>query len=150
MPASDAGVPVRRATTVQRIVRSTTVTNQVKELHDHRCQVCGTRIETPAGAYAEGAHIRPLGRPHDGPDVIENVLCLCPTDHVRLDYGAIVIADDLSVRSVISGEPERKLRVSPKHPVSVEHLRYHRQLFEANMSEAEAPPVVDTILDGRN
>ena len=146
---SQAQVPGRRATTVQRIVRSTAVTSRVKELNDHRCQVCGTRIETPAGPYAEGAHIRPLGRPHDGPDVTENVLCLCPTDHVRLDYGAIVIDDDLSVRNVISGQVELKLRISAKHPVSVEHLRYHRQLFESKAPEAEALPVVDPILDGQ-
>ena len=53
-----------RTSTIQRIVRRTDVTRYVKSLHDHTCQVCATRLETRAGPYAEGAHIRPLGRPH--------------------------------------------------------------------------------------
>jgi hypothetical protein len=24
-----------------------------------------------------------VGRPHNGPDTADNVLCLCPNDHVR-------------------------------------------------------------------
>jgi hypothetical protein len=47
-------------------------------LYDFTCQICGTRLATPAGAYAEICHIKPLGRPHNGPDVPENILCLCP------------------------------------------------------------------------
>ncbi|MCX5892441.1 MAG: HNH endonuclease, partial [Deltaproteobacteria bacterium] len=34
-------------------------------------------------------HIKPLGSPHDGPDVRENILCVCPNHHVMLDYGVI-------------------------------------------------------------
>lgn len=29
----------------------------------------------PAGFYAEAAHIRPLGRPHNGPDTKDNLIC---------------------------------------------------------------------------
>jgi predicted restriction endonuclease len=39
--------------------------------------------------YAEAHHIKPLGAPHNGPDVRANILCVCPNDHVLLDYGAI-------------------------------------------------------------
>lgn len=89
MPASPQGQgPAPRVhTDVQRIVRSTLIAQGVKTLHKHRCQVCGTTLDTPGGPYAEGAHIRPLGSPHDGPDHASNILCLCPNDHVRLDYG---------------------------------------------------------------
>src|SRR5438477_478387 len=45
----------RRATTIQRIIRNTAVAQYVKELHDYRCQVCSTRLETAGGPYAEGA-----------------------------------------------------------------------------------------------
>ena len=69
----------------------------VKTLHDHQCQVCGVRLEPPAGPYAEGAHVRPLGSPHEGPDTAGNILCLCPNHHVLLDLGAFSITDDLQL-----------------------------------------------------
>jgi hypothetical protein len=34
---------------------------------------------TAAGRYAAGAHRRPVGSPHHGPDEVGNVLCQCPT-----------------------------------------------------------------------
>jgi hypothetical protein len=79
--------PDRMTSVVQRLVRGTAVTRWAKNLYDCTCQVCGARLETASGPYAEGAHIRPLGRPHSGPDVLENVLVLCPNDHV-LSIGA--------------------------------------------------------------
>jgi putative restriction endonuclease len=100
-------------------VRNTAVGKRVKALHDYACQICGARLETGAGPYAEAAHIRPLGRPHNGPDVTSNVLCLCPNDHVLFDYGVFCIADDLS----LIGLPGR-LRVSRKHTLDSGHLAY--------------------------
>ena len=110
----------RRATTTQRIVRNTAVGTAVKKLHLHRCQICGLALETPTGPYAEAAHIRPLGRPHNGPDTISNVLCLCPNHHIQLDCGAISIGDDLRI---LGGEG--KLRTASGHSLNAEHLEYH-------------------------
>jgi len=36
-------------------------------------------------------HIRPLGRPHDGPDEPENILVLCPNHHTDFDYGRLTV-----------------------------------------------------------
>ena len=116
--------PGRQTSTIQRIVRSTDVTRYVKSLHDHTCQVCATRLETRAGPYAEGAHIRPLGRPHNGPDVPENVLCLCPNCHVLFDQGAITLKDDFTLQG-LSG----KLRLHSRHSIDVLHVRYHREHY---------------------
>ena len=132
MGESVSGGPAPRVTTeVQRLVRSTAVVQAVKHLHDYHCQVCGERIKTTAGAYAEGAHIRPLGRPHDGPDIPENVLCLCPNDHVRFDYGDLLILDDLRIVNG-SGEACGSLRTVPGHVIDREHLACHRQRFHAD------------------
>ena len=122
--------PGRREGRTQRVVRQTAVGQWVKEVHDYRCQVCGERVELPTGPYAEAAHIRPLGRPHNGPDVPENVLCLCPNDHVRFDKGAIAVTED---RSLV-GAPG-VLRISPVHSVDPAHLAYHRtHVFEGLVS----------------
>ncbi|MEU2154459.1 HNH endonuclease [Streptomyces sp. NPDC019396] len=89
--------PERVTSSVQRIVRSSTVKRQVKAWHDQACQICGLPVERPGGKYSEGAHIQALGSPHSGPDTTENVLCLCPTCHVLFDGGAIVLTDDLTI-----------------------------------------------------
>ena len=113
--------PRRQETTIQRIVRNTAVATRVKELHDYSCQVCGIRIETPGGPYAEGAHIRALGAPHNGPDVESNVLCLCPNHHVMFDAGAVSIGDGFRLH----GHPGT-LRTVGDHQIDQSQLDYHR------------------------
>jgi len=120
--AEELKTPSRRSTTVQRIIRSTATANRVKLLHNHACQVCGVRLETPAGPYAEGAHIMPLGMPHSGPDTASNILCLCPNHHVLFDDGAVGVNDDFT----LIGVPGR-LRTVRRHPVAAEVLRHHRE-----------------------
>ncbi|MGW2656749.1 YDG/SRA domain-containing protein [Streptomyces sp. NPDC001478] len=117
--------PERVSSNVQRIVRSSQVKNAVKRWHADQCQVCGITIETPGGTYSEGAHIQALGRPHNGPDRTDNVLCLCPNCHVKLDAGAIVIEDDLTV--VENGVPSGPLRTHPHHALSLDCIRSHRE-----------------------
>jgi predicted restriction endonuclease len=116
----------RRLATINRLVRDSAIAREVKNLYDCQCQVCGLAIETLAGPYAEGAHIRPLGSPHSGPDNRANILCLCPNHHVMLDVGCLTINDDLSLEGV-----EGKLRVLPKHGLDTAYLAYHRQFWRA-------------------
>lgn len=113
--------PTRKASQVQRIIRDTKQAKELKRHYGYTCQVCGEQIETAAGPYAEAAHIRPLGLPHNGPDTTENIICLCPNHHVMFDLGAFAIADDLSLIG-INGQ----LTMSKGHKLNVEHIRYHR------------------------
>jgi putative restriction endonuclease len=120
-----AGESARRAVTnVQRIVRDTALGREVKRLHDYRCQVCGIRLDCAGGPYAEAAHIRPLGRPHDGPDDLANLLCLCPNHHVLLDNGAFGIGDTL----MLIGLPGT-LALVRGHRIDARHLAFHRQIW---------------------
>jgi len=111
----------RQETTVVRIVRDTQQTRTIKALYDYRCQVCGIRLEGSAGSYAEAAHIRPLGPPHNGPDTLDNLLCLCANHHVLFDYGGFAIADDLTLLGI-----DGRLMTKPEHAINIEHIRYHR------------------------
>lgn len=113
--------PERRTLVTQRILRDLSIGFAVKKLYDHVCQVCGSRLMTPVGPYAEVAHIRPLGVPAHGPDVIDNVLCLCPNDHVLLDKGAFSITDTLELLG-----RDGRLNVAPRHHISLDVLAYHR------------------------
>jgi putative restriction endonuclease len=114
----------RRETTVLRLVRDTAQARQLKALYDYRCQICGIRLEGLAGPYAEAAHVRPLGAPHNGPDTQDNILCLCPNHHVLFDHGGVIIAEDLS----LLGE-EGYLTMHPKHQINKNHLRYRREHY---------------------
>lgn len=115
------GPPERRHAEGERIVRDTPTAKQVKEMYGHRCQVCSKKLKVPGGLYSESAHLRPLGKPHYGLDVKENILCLCPNHHVLLDYGSFSINDDFSLVG-IGGI----LHVRPDHGLDPQNLSYHR------------------------
>jgi len=115
-------VPSRQEVRVSRIIRDTAQARLIKALYEHRCQICGIRLECPAGPYSEAAHIRPLGAPHNGPDTKDNILCLCPNHHVLFDNGAVSIAEDLA----LIGE-DSQLTVHRNHGINRHYLAYHRE-----------------------
>ena len=112
----------RIRTTVLRVVRDSTLATSLKELYNHECQVCGTRIPTKTGFYAEGAHIKPLGRPHNGDDSLTNLICLCPNHHVMFDKGVISVRNDMSLVGAVEGV----LDVNEKHQINLDNFEYHR------------------------
>ena len=105
----------RVLTTLSRIIRDTRVAAYVKGLHRHECQICGQTIVLADGSrYAEAHHIQPLGAPHDGPDISENVICLCPNHHASCDLGAIRLE---------IGD----LRFADGHTVGSDFIEYHNR-----------------------
>lgn len=89
--------------------------------------MCGTRIESPSGPYAEAAHIKPLGRPDDGPDVEENMLCLCPNHHKLLDSGGVVVDEDWNILHLVENKNVGTLARKPKHKLTQQFLEWHRE-----------------------
>ncbi len=115
--ASDLAAPPadRVQTMVTRIVRDTRLTNRVKRLHQYECQLCGHAVALANGElYAEGHHIQPLGAPHNGPDAIANIVCLCPNHHAACDFGALRL--DMAQLRRVAG-----------HHVSRKYIDYHNQ-----------------------
>lgn len=81
-------LPARIRSTINRIIRDTVISLRVKEIHQYECHICSKTIRLlDGGRYAEAHHIQPLGRDHKGPDVAENILCVCPNHHAELDFG---------------------------------------------------------------
>jgi putative restriction endonuclease len=122
--AGGAEKPGRKKTTTLRVVRDTALSRSLKQYYDFTCQVCGIRLEGPGGPYAEAAHIRPLGRPHNGPDTTDNLICLCPNHHFLFDVGAFSVADDHSLIGM-----DGALSVLKNHDINSKHLEYHRDHF---------------------
>ncbi|NYI99946.1 putative restriction endonuclease [Nocardioides thalensis] len=113
---------------VYRKQRDSSVSRAVKALYGDRCQVCHIRISLAGGPYSEGAHIRPIGEPHNGADKVNNMLCLCPNHHVMFDRGGLHIANNLFVYER-DGSPVGPLNVdSRKHLLNPANLAYHRRL----------------------
>lgn len=107
--------PDRVNVEIYRIIRDTKMIRTIKQLHRNRCQLCGMAVELGAGiTYSEGHHIKPLGSQHEGPDISENILILCPNHHAQCDFGAI----RLSLSSI---------RLHPDHAVSSEFIDYHNR-----------------------
>jgi predicted restriction endonuclease len=124
----EADPAARRTVASSRIVRDTALAAQVKKLHGDRCQVCGLQLPTRFGTYSEAAHIRGLGRPHNGPDEPSNLLVLCPNHHVQFDTLAIYVDSTGIARMTADDSSVGTLRRHPAHRLSAAHLRYHRAL----------------------
>jgi len=108
-------IPSRVMTSSARIVRDTKLSKELKRLHAHSCQICGTKLEfTETVAYSEAHHIKPLGSPHNGPDIAENIIVLCPNHHALCDFRAIELSLD-------------QIRLHPNHKISHEFIDYHNR-----------------------
>jgi predicted restriction endonuclease len=129
------GPAERRAASISRIVRDTLLAQRLKEMHADHCQVCGVQLATRFGTYSEAAHIRGLGRPHNGPDELANLLVLCPNHHVQFDTLAIYIDAAGVVRYTADDQEIGELRRIPGHPIAEVYLRYHRALCGRDTSE---------------
>lgn len=96
-----------------RILRDTLLSRRIKIIHDFECQLCGLTLNLlNAKKYSEIHHIKPLGNPHNGPDIKENMICVCPNHHVLLDFGAIFLE-----RSMLKNNTD--------HSISDEYIDYH-------------------------
>lgn len=125
-PPDGADQPGHATSVVLRRIRNSKVTQWVKDHYQDECQFCGVVLKTRSGRYSEGAHVRALGSPHNGPDQTTNVLCLCPNCHVLFDKGGLYVKDCV-VYWTADHSPAHKLLTRPGHDVKPEHFAYHRQ-----------------------
>lgn len=100
---------------VNSVVRKPLFVEIIKKMYGNRCQICGTRLEINSRKYySEVHHLKPLGKPHNGPDKIENMICVCPNDHVLLDF-LVIKLDIKNFKSI-------------KHNINLDYIDYHNNL----------------------
>jgi len=124
---SSAGGRRRRANSTHP-GRDPRLVEKIKLLYQQKCQICGLQLETRFSHYSEAAHIQGLGVPHEGPDKISNLLCLCPNHHVQFDKLFLFIDEDWSVRRSRDGELIGTLIRHPEHVIDERCIEYHRAL----------------------
>ncbi len=102
---------------INRINRSIHLAQKVKRLCEFKCQLCGDRVQIGEDEfYAEAHHIQPLGKPHNGDDVLENMICVCPNCHVKLDYGIVPLE-------------KSKIHFLDEHPIGDIYISYHNETY---------------------
>ena len=123
--ASDTDITssaARVTSTICRIVRDTAIARELKFLHQDICQICAQTIILLDGTYSEAHHIRPLGNPHNGADSKGNIIVVCPSCHVRLDYFSIELPEALMLNSL--------------HRISKSNLDYHNLQWKIRGEQA--------------
>jgi len=123
---------------VRRVVRNvrmrcTFLAAELKRRYHCLCQVCRKPVPVSEKRfYAEGHHLKPLGSPHNGPDVFGNIIVLCPNHHVMFDLAVATIVPvtlriDHRVPDVFRGS--RRLHVESWHELDPRYLEYHHRRF---------------------
>ncbi|OGU35488.1 MAG: hypothetical protein A2068_06495 [Ignavibacteria bacterium GWB2_35_6b] len=123
-------LPIRSMLEINRIIRDTQKTKELKKIYDFKCQICGLSIQLPNGCFCEVHHLQPLGGQHKGYDVIENMIVVCPNHHTLFDYSAIAI--DPITLNIVQYDKKilGKLFIKPEHKLGREYLEYHfKQIF---------------------
>jgi hypothetical protein len=127
---------------VEQQLRNSTLAATLKELYGSQCMFCESRIcvsISPEQFYVEAVHIRPLGRPHNGPDHARNMLVLCPNCHVQFDAGTL----GLILRSPSESQITSKTRNHPLDGKIVRTRGPHRldgQFVEWHQRYWRSPP----------
>lgn len=127
---ADYSRTTRTRALVNRVNRDTSLSERLKKLYKHRCQVCDEYLEKPNGAIAVGAHIKALGRPHNGPDHLSNMLCLCPNHHAQFDAFSFFVDSRTFEIKGSPGLAGKALTVSKKHQIDPNFIKYHQSLYE--------------------
>ena len=71
-------------------------------------------------------------REQNGPDIIENMLCLCPNHHNQFDKFSFYIDYETLKIKKLEGYEDLKLNLNQKHKLDREFLRYHYQNYLKN------------------
>ncbi|MDC0764917.1 HNH endonuclease [Brevibacillus sp. AG] len=124
-------VPETKTRILEVIQRNRQIVKHLKQLYNNCCQICQERIDLGFGEYMSHVHhIKPLGSKHQGPDIIENMILLCPNHHSMFDAGSITFdLDSLEVLHVNKAHHYnlKRKRIVLKHEINNEYIKYHNK-----------------------
>jgi hypothetical protein len=136
--AEDVATIMRRLQEIQAQIRNMRHVRELKSLYAHTCIFCLKQVIVgvdPTTHYSEAAHIKPVGLPHNGPDVKSNMIILCPEHHLQFDRGILRIRKKTSgfyITSKISGDDlnNRLIILRSPHVIGDEYVRWHDNFWK--------------------
>ena len=113
--------------------RNRKVATNLKRWYNSKCMFCLCKLQVgndPVVFYAEAAHIKPLGSPHDGPDTPSNMIVLCPNHHRQFDNGILTLRHDggsIFISSKIPSDPlqNTEIHFEKGHRLDVGCVQWH-------------------------
>jgi len=109
----DLELPARTRREINSINRDQGLVRDLKELYNNQCQICSITLKiSNTISYSEVHHIRPLGYPHNGPDIHSNMIVVCPNCHVQLDFRETRLS-------------KRTLNLKHSHNIDEIYINYH-------------------------
>lgn len=106
----------------------------IKRIYNNECQFCGICLQvSDSQYYSEAAHIQAVGKPHDGPDLMKNMLVLCPNHHLQFDRGILRLekaGKTYRIRSRQAGDPLDGRILELRHQIDDVFVEYHFNSFE--------------------
>lgn len=120
-------------------LRDTVLAMEIKKQYCYKCQVCGNAILLSNEIlYAEAHHLRPIGNPHNGPDIPGNIIVLCPNHHVMFDRGAIAVHPrtlKVSYATDSRKHSAERLFVARWHKLQFKFVAYHyKEIFRKKIA----------------
>lgn len=114
-----------------RVKRNDSFAQQIRDLYNNTCQVCKVFLKTPTQGVgiSEAAHIKALGKPHNGPDTKANMICLCPNHHAQFDRYSFYIEPETLEIVGLDEFKGQSIIIDKKHKVKVEFFEYQKQQY---------------------
>ncbi|MED0680266.1 HNH endonuclease [Aneurinibacillus thermoaerophilus] len=120
---SEQALPPRTFYGGVRVVRDTRIVEELKQQYNYKCMICNTALTGISNPIVEVHHLIPLGRPHNGPDVKENMIVLCPNHHAQFDAGVLAIGPSFEIYDINGVVYEQRAQVL--HYISKNSIQYH-------------------------
>lgn len=126
----DAAVQ-RRIVERQEQQRNQRNATELKRLYNNCCVFCGSKLQIgDSEFYSEAAHIRPLGKPHNGPDKKSNMIVLCPNHHLQFDRGVLRLqqeGENYRIESKSANDALHEKLVTLRHELDESCVTYHHR-----------------------
>ena len=125
--ACDIDETQEKEVVVRKILRDSVIVKDLKNIYNNSCQICNKQINLRASMYSEAHHLQPLGKKkHNGPDIKENLIILCPNHHAEFDFGAIALnPKTLSIEHCNPNDEFMGEKLILKHPIDDKYIEYH-------------------------
>lgn len=119
--------PIRTFSEGFRVARDSRPVKELKLLYDYKCSLCDSHLTGVNQPIVEVHHLIPLGKPHDGLDIKENMIVLCPNHHAQFDAGVLFLSTSLEVYNIF-GEMVKK-EIQNLHYISKDSIIYHNEFL---------------------